>query len=362
MAAVFAQVELALIGAVTHLARKTAVGAMTAAMAQQKLSQTARAALVEAGPRIQAVLAGGMRGAADGARQTLHVTAGPEAALQVATPDMAALGELLDRAAGTATTALRAALAKATGLPTPTGPVNLFTPYRDLHREAVQRAVTGTRGGLPGSSLLLSRIQAAQKALDDLADQGVTGFVDKAGRRWELVSYVEMATRTAVSTAWDDMQAMAMVRTGIDLVVVATHSTEGSCPHCAPWLGRTLSLTGATPGYPALADAKAAGFRHPNCRCFWAPEGAGVASEVTNTVPLDQAAKVYRASQRQRALDRHVRAAGRRAHAAITPAARSKARRDLAAARAASAAHRERTGPVVTKVGVQRREHPHRAY
>ena len=45
-------------------------------------------------------------------------------------------------------------------------------------------------------------------------------------------------------------------------------------------------------------------------------------------------------SQRQRALERRVRAAGRRYEAAITPLARRSARVDLAAAKAASEAHR----------------------
>jgi hypothetical protein len=36
-----------------------------------------------------------------------------------------------------------------------------------------------------------------------------------------------------------------------------------------PWHGRTLSLTGQTPGYPTMGEARATGFRHPNCRCDW---------------------------------------------------------------------------------------------
>ena len=181
-------------------------------------------------------------------------------------------------------------------------------------------------------------------------------------RRWNIVSYVEMATRTAISNAWDDLQAAAMTRSGLDLVVVSTHSSEGSCRHCLPWLGRALSLAGATHGVPTLEDAKAAGFRHPNCRCFWTPLGAGVMADVTNPVPVERAAAVYKASQRQRALERRVREAGRRAAAAITPAARAKARRDLAAARAESEAHRRKAGLRMTQTAVRRREHPHRAH
>jgi hypothetical protein len=263
-------------------------------------------------------------------------------------------------ASGSAQEALSAVVDAAAVVDSPepaAAPLNLFTPYQ----RAVDRAVASTRGGLPATSLSLSRIQAAQKALDDLASQGITGFVDKAGRRWDLASYVEMATRTAVSNAWDDHQAAALIRAGVDLVLVGTHSTEGSCPRCLPWLGRTLSLAGATADFPTLAEAKAAGFRHPNCRCSWAPIGVGVAAEVASPVEVERAAAVYKASQRQRALERCVRAAHRMTAAAATPAARAKARRELQAAKLAAEQHRRRSGLVMTQASVKRRQHPHRA-
>lgn len=366
VAAIYAQIELVLIATVASLTRKVAAGSMVQAVAARRLQQATETVFATATPKIRAALDEAMAGTGEAAHEAVNVpgvTAPAADTLTYTRP----LAQSLDTAAGNAATALQDTLTaaadaahKATvpgrlALP---GPQNIFTPFR----EATERAVANTRGGMPYSSLSLSRIQAAQKALDDLASQGITGFTDRAGRNWDLTSYVEMATRTAVSNAWDDMQAGAMIRSGMDLVLVGTHSTEGSCPHCLPWLGRELSLTGATAGYPTLNEAKATGFRHPNCRCFWLPVGAGVMPEVTNPVAIEQAAVAYKASQEQRALERKVRAAGRRAHAAITPQERTRARRDLAAARAASAAHRQRHGIVMTKVGVKRREHPFRAH
>lgn len=173
----------------------------------------------------------------------------------------------------------------------PTGPsiadmieqvsARVYRDAPDVYQQAVTDAIESTRGGLPGTSLSLSRIQAAQKALDDLTGRGITGFTDRAGRNWDLLAYVEMATRTAVSNAYDNLQAAAMIRGGADLVLAVTFSPEGSCPRCLPWLGKVLSLTGATTGTAkitdaagtvvshevagTLAEAKAAGFRHPNC-------------------------------------------------------------------------------------------------
>jgi hypothetical protein len=330
VAVVYGQLELVMVATVAALARKVAAGIMTGQLAQRKLAASVRIAVASSTPRVQAILGREPAGSAE-------------------------LPQLLDGAVERAVADAHASLADAISA------AEEPAPLPGVHRQVVDRAIAGTRGGMPGTSLSLSRIQAAQTALDELGARGITGYVDRAGRRWDLVSYVEMATRTAVSNAWDEHQAAALIRAGIDLVLVGTDSTEGSCPKCLPWLGRTLSLAGATPGFRTLAEAKAAGFRHPNCRCSWAPVGVNLAPDVTNPVSLDRAAAAYQASQRQRALERRVREAHRRMAAAVTPAARAKARRDLAAARAASAQHRQRSGLVMTKVSAIRRQHPFRA-
>lgn len=198
--------------------------------------------------------------------------------------------------------------------------------------KAAQAALTAATTTSPEAAAdTLARLKAAQNALDDLGRQGLTGFVDKAGRRWNLAAYTEMATRTAASNALDAARAAALVRAGHDLVVVGTHSTEGSCALCRPWLGRTLSLTGATPDVPTLAAAKAAGFRHPNCRCSWGLPGALAA--VPSPAELARTAATYEAAQRQRALERRQRVAHRRMATAITPKARTAARHELDAVR-----------------------------
>lgn len=256
----------------------------------------------------------------------------------------------------------------------------VYRETADAYRVAVQDAIETARGGGSFTSLSLSRIQAAQKALDQLADEGITGFTDRAGRDWDLVSYIEMATRTAVSNAYDDLQNRALVRGGHDLVFVYSLSPEGSCPHCLPWLGKVLSLTGATTGdvavtladgtiwhgtvHATLAEARQTGFRHPSCRCSMLPVVNGMDLGPVSFIPVadDQAADVYEASQSQRALERAVRLHGRQSAAAITPAARSQAARKLAAARHAADAHAHQTGLRITQVGRKRREQPFHAH
>jgi len=204
----------------------------------------------------------------------------------------------------------------------------------------------------------LAMADAAAHGLDTMVRQDAydPGLAD-------VESGLELLNRLAALVAPDEIVGVSVRQYNGHVWDLHTapnwYSSNGVISHnCIPWLGKTLSLTGATDGYPTVDEAKAAGWRHPSCRCFWVPIGASVATDVTNPVDLDDAAQVYKASQHQRALERHVRAAGRRAQSAITPQAKTRARRDLAAARAASAAHRQRHQLRMMKVTVQRRERP----
>jgi hypothetical protein len=375
VAAIYAQAELTIIAAVAAYSRKVATGAMVQQVAARRLNQTVAAILATIRPRVEQALTQAAAGTAAAVTQaTTDVTAGTESgavpavttrdaaqALDVVLPD--SLGSAETTAQKSAAAAFDAAVqaaseadAESAATGEAAGPGNIFRQTADAYQYAVKGAVYDTRGGAPYSSLSLSRIQAAQKALDGLTAHGITGFTDKVGRNWDLASYVEMATRTAVSNMWDDLLTRAAQRSGLDLVCTYTHSTEGSCPLCIPWLGRILSLSGTDTGYPSLADAKAAGFRHPSCRCSWTVLGAGGMADVTNPVPDAEAAEAYKASQRQRALERNVRTAQRRSQSAITPQARTQARRELAEARRVSVEHRSAHRVRMMQVSVRRRE------
>ena len=125
--------------------------------------------------------------------------------------------------------------------------------YRRTIAEATARAATGA----------MTRREAAQMALNRFADAGITGFIDRAGRRWDIASYAEMATRTATGRAAIQGHIDRLQANGYDLVIVSDSPDE--CPLCRPWEGRVLSLSGATPGYPTLAEAQGSGLFHANC-------------------------------------------------------------------------------------------------
>ena len=125
--------------------------------------------------------------------------------------------------------------------------------FRRIVAESAAQVLTGTQ----------TRLQATQTALDRFAQQGITGFINRAGQNMNIASYAEMATRTSASKAFRQASTDRIQQYGLDLVIVP--DTPGSCPLCSPWEGQVLSISGDTPGYSTVADAEAGGLGHPNC-------------------------------------------------------------------------------------------------
>lgn len=183
----------------------------------------------------------------------------------------------------------------------------------DAYRTVVARASTDTLIGTK------TRLQAAQSAMDQLVSQGITGFTDKAGRNWELASYVEMATRSTVAQASVEGHLDRLKAAGIGLVIVSDHA--GECALCRPWEGKVLAVSGP-PGprtiqVPSavsdelvtvhiagtLAEAFAAGLMHPNCRHSISAFLPGATRIPTHTADPEG----DKARQRLRYLERQVR-------------------------------------------------------
>lgn len=126
--------------------------------------------------------------------------------------------------------------------------------YRTLALENIKGSVVGYK----------SWQQVAKNFREQLAVQGVTGFKDVKGRKWNMRTYAEMVSRTTTMEAHLQGTALRLQEHGHDLVKVSTHS--GTCEKCAPWQGKILSLSGQSTEYPSLQDAKDAGLFHPRCR------------------------------------------------------------------------------------------------
>lgn len=105
--------------------------------------------------------------------------------------------------------------------------------------------------------------QAAKIFRQELKDRGITSFVDKAGRPWNMKRYTEMVTNTVCQECERAALTNRLMERGDEFVKITDHAEE--CDLCKPWEGKVLSLTGATEGYQTLNDALDAGLFHPNC-------------------------------------------------------------------------------------------------
>jgi GNAT superfamily N-acetyltransferase len=197
--------------------------------------------------------------------------------------------------------------------------------------DAYRAAVTN-----PAVSMLTgakSRLQATQTMWDDLTAQGITGFVDRKGRNWDLASYAEMATRTAASHAQIEGHLDQLKRQGHVLAQVTDSPEE--CERCRPWEGKVLAIVGpAGPRqiehaiedglmvtvdvYATFDEAVLAGLHHPNCT----HREQAYLPGVTPTPQDTENEQGYDDRQELRRLERKVRRAKRREAAALTPEAR----------------------------------------
>lgn len=197
----------------------------------------------------------------------------------------------------------------------------------DVYRSVV--ASTSLVDVLAGTK---TRLRAAQVTWEAFLTQGVKGFTDKSGRRRELASYVEMATRTGVAQAAVEGHMDRLQTAGIDLVIVSNAPQE--CKLCRPWEGEVLARSGptgriqvehATEDRPITVDVKgsvrqavSAGLMHPNCRHSLSAYFPGVTESPRHTEdPQGDADR-----QRLRELERRLRRAKIKEAAAIDPEAK----------------------------------------
>ncbi len=185
----------------------------------------------------------------------------------------------------------------------------------DVYRQVIEQV----RGDWlsPGNA---SKLNAeVQSALNEFAGRGVTGFTDRAGRRWGLYEYANMAMRTAIHRAGLQATIDTMRASGYDLAYITRH--PGACPLCERWYGTILSISGNDPTHPSLQGAMDQGLFHPNCADVLQVYFPGV-SDLTagmGEYTPEQSAERYASSQRQRALEREIRKWKRMQAAAITP-------------------------------------------
>lgn len=87
--------------------------------------------------------------------------------------------------------------------------------------------------------------------VEALRREGVTAFVDKAGRRWSLHTYGSMVSRTTSRQA----EVLATLSADPEQDLYRITRTGTTCSLCAPYEGRVYSKSGTSSVYPPLSDA-----------------------------------------------------------------------------------------------------------
>ena len=172
-----------------------------------------------------------------------------------------------------------------------------------------------------------TRTQALKKAIAQLAERGLFGFVDISGRHWSPEAYMGMVVRTTShNTAIDSVRAKQQDYNS-DIFQVSQH--PGARPLCYPYQGKFYSWSGASGTY---TDGNGAKHKYTGIQSTSYGKPAGLFGINCGHYPLPQIPKVttpqdkpeqdkkendmlYRESQQQRAYERDIRNAKRKREA-----------------------------------------------
>lgn len=141
----------------------------------------------------------------------------------------------------------------------------LDDPYRRAALEVLGESTISLETRRQASRQLVARL------ISDGTTDALTGFVDRAGRRWPLPVYAEMVARTTTREAASRAAATRMTEHGQDLATISSHPHQADL--CSPYDGQTFSLSGRDPDHPRLDRLPPF---HPRCRHVLTPASAGL--------------------------------------------------------------------------------------
>lgn len=186
---------------------------------------------------------------------------------------------------------------------------------QEILNNAVGEVITGVS----------TRQEALKRAIKRMADNGLTGFVDRGGHNWTPEAYVNMDIRTTCGNVATQAVFARNEDYGNDLVWVPILSEAR--PLCAPWQGKVISTSNRS-GTTYDLDGKsieiipisstsygqAAGLWGINCGHTNPPPFVPGLSKIRGVPPSEEVnADRYAESQVQRKIERKIRNAKREA-------------------------------------------------
>ncbi len=157
--------------------------------------------------------------------------------------------------------------------------------------------------------------QTVDMATKDFLNTGINSIEYSNGNRVNIVSYVEMAIRTATKRAYLQGEGIKRDEWGIHTVIV--HNRGGGCPFCSRYQGKVFiddvwssgtKEESKKMGYPLLSTAIAGGLFHPNCKDVATTYFPGMNSELNPPTKKEFEIKKqnYIKDQKLKLIDRNI--------------------------------------------------------
>lgn len=202
-----------------------------------------------------------------------------------------------------------------------TGAVNAV--YKELQAQERQNVldVMG-KGAAKAVTGQMSLQEATRKTIRELASKGIPAFVDKTGREWSPEAYVMMDMRSTLANTARAAQDMRCDQYGINLIEVSSHM--GARPKCAPYQGRIFSRDGSS-GVTTDGSGNKVAYKPLSSTSYGQPDGlfgincghvqypyiSGISLQRYFPYDEEENAERYKQFQRQRAMERQIRATKR---------------------------------------------------
>lgn len=161
--------------------------------------------------------------------------------------------------------------------------------------------------------------QAVNDCVKRLAQSGLRSVDYESGRSYQLDTAARMCVRTGTSQLAGRITEMNLESTGVDLVITSQHT--GSRPEHAVWQNKVFSYSGKSKKYPDFRKGTgygtAGGLKGVNCTHSFHPFWEGmdkIPKDIKPPEPVTVNGKqygYYEASQRQRKMERDIRATKR---------------------------------------------------
>lgn len=194
-----------------------------------------------------------------------------------------------------------------------TGTVGIMNAYQRELDLAVLKVATGT----------FAYDQAVKDCVHRLAQSGLRSIDYASGRSYQLDTAARMCVRTGCSQLAGKIMEENLKTTGQDLVITSQHM--GSRPEHAPWQNKVFSYSGKSKKYPDFFKetgyGTVTGLKGANCTHnfypFW--EGISIIPEdikVPDPVTINgKTYTYYECTQKQRSMERDIRALKREINA-----------------------------------------------